>query len=109
MSIHPFHPHQQGGLRALAVPRELERFRSVPLEVEYAPSPGARRVRLAAQYLGLTSEGGHTRWQLLDLPANWRAMGKKKGQRLSKKELTEELVIPQPEIRAVRFYFDLDF
>lgn len=91
------------------MPRELERFRSVPLEVEFAPSPGARRVRLAAQYLGLASEDSHTRWQLLDLPANWRAMGKKKGQRLSKKELTDELVIPQPDIRAVRFYFDLDF
>lgn len=103
----------QGGLRALAVPQELERFRSVALEVEFVTSEpvGAQQpaaTRRVLLYIGLTA-GGDTRWHLHDIPFNWQAMGKKKGQKLSKRELETEIVIPQPNIRTARFYFDLDF
>uniref|UniRef100_A0A1D1ZXZ7 DUF7912 domain-containing protein n=2 Tax=Auxenochlorella protothecoides TaxID=3075 RepID=A0A1D1ZXZ7_AUXPR len=96
-----------GALRALAVPRELHRFRDAPMTVAVRAGEAGRQPPPPRVMLFLGEEGVDTTWRLLDVPENWSALGKKKGQRLSRADLEAPVRIPLADLGAVQFYLDI--
>lgn len=89
-----------GAERTLIIPQDLDRFKELPMRVEFMSEVGKVNT-LILKYLDRDDEGMSS-WELADVKANQS----QKGRPLSKKQRQQRYSIPVAELQRVRIYVD---
>lgn len=94
-----------GAEREVRLPRDLLRFKGLPMSVRYEPEPGATPTTEALELLEFDSDAGTTLWKLAAVRANM--VGLKKGQPMSKKMRERRLALPLKQLLKVHLILDV--
>ncbi|KAK9855497.1 hypothetical protein WJX84_008499 [Apatococcus fuscideae] len=89
--------------RVVRIPGELERFKDVPMTLEFELDTGRLDTRIL-QYVGCDSEAGLTTWKLADVKRN--RMGKGRPQ-LSRKQAELRFDIKLQHLTKARLFLDM--
>ena len=94
-----------GAEREVRLPRDLLRFKGLPMSLRYEPEPGATPTTEALELLEFDSDAGTTLWKLAAVRANM--VGLKKGQPMSKKMRERRLALPLKQLLKVHLILDV--
>ena len=94
----------QGAERIVRVPRELERFGSLPMQVTYLKEPGSTETDTKVLSLKeLDEQQGTTWWGLADVKANRR----KGVMKLSKREAGISFDLPISSLQLIKLHLEI--
>lgn len=94
----------QGAERIVRVPRELQRFGSLPMQVTFVKEPGSTETNTKVlSLIELNEEQGTSRWGLADAKANRR----KGVMKLSKKEAAITFDLPISSLQLIKLHLEL--
>ena len=94
-----------GAEREVRLPRDLPRFKGLPMAVRYAPTPGAPALTEALELLEFDEAAGTTLWKLAAVRANMA--GLKKGQPMGKKMRERRVALPINALQKVHLILDV--
>ena len=94
-----------GAEREVRLPRDLDRFKGLPMSVRYEPEPGATPLTEALELLEYDAQAGTTLWKLAAVRANM--VGLKKGQPMSKKMRERRVALPLAQLQKVHLILDV--
>ncbi|KAK9918799.1 hypothetical protein WJX75_007027 [Coccomyxa subellipsoidea] len=93
-----------GAERIVRVPRELQRFGSLPMQVTFVKEPGSTETNTKVlSLIELNEEQGTSRWGLADAKANRR----KGVMKLSKKEAAITFDLPISSLQLIKLHLEL--
>ncbi|CAL8463893.1 g3428 [Coccomyxa elongata] len=93
-----------GAERIVRIPRELERFGSLPMQVTFLKEPGSTETNTRVlSLLEMDEEQGTTRWGLADVKENRR----KGVMKLSKKESAITFDLPISSLQLVKLHLEI--
>ena len=94
----------QGAERIVRIPRELERFGSLPMQVTFLKEPGSTETNTRVlSLLEMDEEQETTRWGLADVKENRR----KGVMKLSKKESAITFDLPISSLQLVKLHLEI--
>ncbi|KAF8063723.1 Subtilisin BL [Scenedesmus sp. PABB004] len=88
-----------GAERTLIIPQDLQRFKELPMRVDYVSDVG-KQASAVLRFVELDQAEGSSTWELADVKANAAV----KGRGLTKKQRAARIMIPLAELSRVRIH-----